>query len=115
MVRLLRWCARLYKSKPALFIVFTGVTFYLLFRLRHRVRMLYYQFTDVRANKENEGSGSCQMRLVREVFTEKTTIGSLYINGDFFCYTLEDKTRPIKIYGETAIPKGMYTRSEERR
>ena len=40
--------------------------------------------------------------------TENSTIGELYIDGVFECYTLEDKERNVKIKGETAIPKGTY-------
>ena len=38
------------------------------------------------------------------------TIGEMFINGEFKCYTLEDVVRPDgeKIYGETAIPAGSY-------
>ena len=51
------------------------------------------------------------------------TIGKLYINGQYFCDTLEDKDRgltqdmdentifDIKVYGKTAIPTGTYTLS----
>lgn len=41
----------------------------------------------------------------------QSTIGELYIDGVFECYTLEDKVRPdgVKVYGETAIPAGSYT------
>ena len=53
------------------------------------------------------------MRLVvKRTFKGKDyTIGKLYINGDYFCDTLEDVVRPIeeKIYGKTAIPEGTYT------
>lgn len=37
------------------------------------------------------------------------TIGRLSIDGAFFCYTLEDQIRPVKIKGATAIPAGTYT------
>jgi hypothetical protein len=40
--------------------------------------------------------------------TEKSTIGELFIDGKFECYTLEDVEREKKIYGETAIDKGTY-------
>jgi hypothetical protein len=40
--------------------------------------------------------------------TEFSTIGELYIDGLFECYTLEDIERDIKIKSETAIPKGKY-------
>lgn len=50
----------------------------------------------------------------------KYTIGKLYIDGEYFCDTMEDKdrgltstmsleeVRKIKVYGETAIPRGKY-------
>lgn len=50
----------------------------------------------------------------------KYTIGKLYIDGEFFCNTLEDTDRGLdssmplseikakKVYGETAIPYGTY-------
>jgi hypothetical protein len=40
--------------------------------------------------------------------TDNSTIGELFIDGNFECYTLEDKEREIKIKSETAIPKGTY-------
>ena len=40
--------------------------------------------------------------------TENSTIGELYVDGKFECYTLEDKEREVKIKSETAIPKGIY-------
>ena len=61
-----------------------------------------------------------KIKLVREVFTDKSTIGSLYVNDVFFCYTLEDKDRGLdqsqslimiqakKLFGITAIPYGNY-------
>lgn len=40
--------------------------------------------------------------------TNNSTIGELYVDGKFECYTLEDKEREVKIKAETAIPKGTY-------
>lgn len=40
--------------------------------------------------------------------TDNSTIGELFVDGIFECFTLEDKERDIKIKGETAIPKGTY-------
>jgi hypothetical protein len=48
------------------------------------------------------------LRLVREIFTEKSSIGSLYVNEVFECFTLEDRIRPVKVKGSTAIPYGHY-------
>lgn len=36
------------------------------------------------------------------------TIGHLYIDGAYFCDTLEDTVRDTKIAGKTAIPAGKY-------
>ena len=46
--------------------------------------------------------------IVRDTFTENSTIGKMLIDGAFFCYTLEDTIREVKIKGETAIPYGTY-------
>jgi Family of unknown function (DUF5675) len=48
------------------------------------------------------------LKLVRKIFTEQSTIGELFVDGKFECFTLEDKVRPVKIHGETAIPEGIY-------
>lgn len=46
------------------------------------------------------------------------TIGSFYIDGEYFCDTLEDVVRDLrsaedKVYGKTAIPAGTYKISVE--
>lgn len=60
------------------------------------------------------------LRLLRTDFTEKTTIGELSIDGQFFCFILEDRERglrasmttselvTLKVFGKTAIPTGRY-------
>ena len=47
-----------------------------------------------------------QLELKRYLYTTRTTIGKLYVDGEFFCYTLEDtaRARGIKVKKETAIP-----------
>ena len=58
---------------------------------------------------------------VQRLYKKDTyTIGKMFIDGKYFCDTLEDKDRGlnssmselqikgIKVYGETAIPKGTY-------
>lgn len=49
-----------------------------------------------------------KLELKREHGTLKYTLGSLYIDGVYFCKTLEDQEREEKIKGETAIPLGTY-------
>jgi len=49
-----------------------------------------------------------RMELVREPSSLDCTLGSLYVNGEFECFTLEDVVRPTKIKHETAIPEGTY-------
>ena len=55
------------------------------------------------------------MKLVlkRDFFTTESTTGVLSIDGDFQCFILEDVDRKLetggkKIYGQTAIPRGIY-------
>ncbi len=49
-----------------------------------------------------------KLKLVREAFTDKSTIGSLSVDGVYLCHTLEDVVRDVKIAGETCIPFGSY-------
>lgn len=49
-----------------------------------------------------------ELKLIRTTLTDQSTIGDLFINGQFECHTLEDVVRPVKIKGMTAIPAGTY-------
>lgn len=58
--------------------------------------------------------------VIRKEFTDNYTLGELYVNDVFFCYTMEDKDRGVdeddstqdikrvKIAKRTAIPYGDY-------
>lgn len=60
------------------------------------------------------------IKLKRTIFTDKSTIGELYLDGAFECFILEDKDRglkdtmsmeeisKLKVYGQTCIPYGVY-------
>ena len=49
-----------------------------------------------------------QISLLRYQDDSQTTLGLLYINNKFYCYTLEDTYRKVKIPRETRIPSGTY-------
>lgn len=49
-----------------------------------------------------------QLQLRRDSSSEKATLGRLFVDGEFLCYTLEDVVRAEKVAGETAIPAGTY-------
>lgn len=49
-----------------------------------------------------------KLELKRIFKGETYTIGKLYVNGVYFCDTLEDAIRHVKIKHETAIPEGTY-------
>lgn len=49
------------------------------------------------------------LRLIREPSVLGATLGSLYLNGVWECWTLEDEIRDVKVKGHTAIPADRYT------
>lgn len=61
-----------------------------------------------------------ELLLDRDVRSRNSTIGVLYVNGKFECFTLEDVDRGLKdeqpigyikerkVFGRTAIPEGRY-------
>jgi len=61
-----------------------------------------------------------RLNLIRKYLKEDYTIGMLFINGKYFCDTIEDKVRDFnkdgdllddgekKVYAQTAIPYGTY-------
>lgn len=50
-----------------------------------------------------------KIQVRREIFSDKSTIGRLFVDGVFECYTLEDVVRSgPKIPAQTAIPFGTY-------
>jgi hypothetical protein len=62
-----------------------------------------------------------KIEVIRDTFTDKSTIGKLNLGGRFFCYTLEDFDRDLnkdgdlldlgetKVHSKTAIPRGTYS------
>lgn len=48
------------------------------------------------------------LKLLRISDDGDTTVGLLFVNNRFYCYTLEDARHDVKIPGETRIPAGTY-------
>ncbi|HBL75809.1 MAG: hypothetical protein A2W90_04725 [Bacteroidetes bacterium GWF2_42_66] len=63
--------------------------------------------TETEAKPRDLFSGT-SLKLLRISDDGKTTIGLLFVNNRFYCYTLEDARREVKIPGETRIPAGTY-------
>lgn len=55
-----------------------------------------------------------ELKVVRIVKNETSTLGKMYLNNEFYAYTCEDKVRNIKgdirkkVEGQTAIDEGRY-------
>ena len=55
-----------------------------------------------------------RIEIKRDTFTDNSTVGKMYIDGAYFCETLEDVDRKLedggtKVYAETCIQRGTYT------
>ena len=49
-----------------------------------------------------------KLDVVRTQFGKDATNGTLFVDGVFECFTLEDEVRDVKVMSETAIPLGEY-------
>jgi hypothetical protein len=55
-----------------------------------------------------------ELKVVRSVFNPKSTLGKMFLNGEFYAFTCEDTVRNLngdskkKIKNETAIDRGKY-------
>jgi len=54
-----------------------------------------------------------KLLLVRDAYTLQSTLGKLYVDGNYQCETLEDCDRQLetggdKVQDDTAIPRGTY-------
>ena len=48
------------------------------------------------------------IKVLRFADDGETTLGLFYIDNKFYCYTLEDTFREVKVKGQTRIPAGSY-------
>ncbi len=49
-----------------------------------------------------------ELDVIRFSSGEESTLGMLFVDKKFACYTLEDEARTVKVFGETCIPAGRY-------
>lgn len=49
-----------------------------------------------------------ELRVDRYSDNGESTLGLLFLDGEFMCYTIEDEKRTEKVFGETRIPDGEY-------
>ncbi|MEP5234766.1 MAG: DUF5675 family protein [Cyclobacteriaceae bacterium] len=57
---------------------------------------------------ESKIEADIELTVLRYFHDKDTTLGLLYINGAFFCYTLEDTFNQPKVPGQTRIWSGEY-------
>lgn len=49
-----------------------------------------------------------KLEVKRLSSSTESTVGALYIDGVFSCFTIEDEYREVKVKSETRIPEGTY-------
>lgn len=49
-----------------------------------------------------------RIQVSRKIFTNISTIGDIFFDGEFVCSSLEDTIRNVKVVKKTAIPSGDY-------
>jgi hypothetical protein len=59
-------------------------------------------------NASQPQTKNVEIKVLRYVDDGNTTLGLLYIDDQFYCYTLEDSYHEIKITDKTRIPAGTY-------
>lgn len=73
--------------------------------LKERIKELENLLPESEANDNFTGT---TITLLRYLDDGASTLGLLFLNQKFFCYTLEDTFREVKIAGNTRIPSGTY-------
>lgn len=49
-----------------------------------------------------------KIQVSRKIYTDLSTIGDIFFDGNFICSSLEDTIRNVKLAKQTAIPAGEY-------
>lgn len=65
---------------------------------------------DAATNTEPKASSfdGTTISVMRYSSDEDTTVGLMYVNDQYFCYTLEDAFNEVKVPGKTRVPAGVY-------
>lgn len=69
----------------------------------------FVQETEATPVQEKSAFNGITIQVLRFSDDGETTIGLLYIENQFYCYTIEDTDREEIIRGQTRIPSGEYT------
>lgn len=83
----------------------TGVLKEEIKKLSEEVELLESQLKAQHKLDEFEGT---TLTVLRYLDDGETTLGMLFIDNNYYCYTLEDTKRDVKIKGKTRIPSGTY-------
>ena len=51
---------------------------------------------------------SMKIQVIKIAESANSTLSQMLVDGEFFCFVIEDGSRPVKIAGETRIPAGQY-------
>lgn len=63
---------------------------------------------ELKKEKEYDGFNGTTLTVLRYMDDGETTLGLLFLEDKFFCYTLEDTYNEVKLKNETRIPEGIY-------
>ena len=73
-----------------------------------QLQSLYQRLANLSLKLSVNNLKKMELVLTRDAFLPTRTLGKLYADNVFECFTCEDAVRDKKIAGETAIPKGRY-------
>lgn len=80
-------------------------------QLEEKIALLEAKLTQQNQSPENKNMDTftgTTLTVLRYHDDGETTLGLLFVENQFFCYTLEDTYRPEKIVEKTRIPAGIY-------
>jgi len=74
----------------------------------NKILALIFNFLNKKNQEERGKMKPSFIKLYRYSDNGESTLGLLFVGGEFACYVLEDEKRDVKIKGETRIPAGTY-------